>query len=225
MTDERGNTVDITALYAKLESHRGYMLRFAVAKLRDSADAEEVVQEAMVGALEGIAGFSGDSTLRTWLTSILKFKIVDFQRRAIRDRERFVSVNALDDSTDPEWFDRLFDKTGHWRASFAEWPSPDAALLQKQFFEVFESCLDKLPATARRVFIMREVMGASTEEICKDENITSSNCWVMLHRARITLRECLDRKWFQAQPNDPSRKPGVSTIYLQDGCETDDRED
>ncbi len=190
-------TKNNTHLFAEVEGHRGYLIRFATAKLRDAEQAEEVVQEALLAALDGIGSFSGQSTLRTWLTSILKFKIIDFQRRVIAERNQMVSAPDDDDSADPEWLDRLFDHTGHWRMKFAEWPNPDEALEQKEFFEVFERCMDKLPKAASRVFFKREVMGVETDEICKEEAITSSNCWVILHRARVSLRECLERNWFQ----------------------------
>ncbi len=186
-----------SALFAEIESHRSYMLRFATAKLRDADQAEEVVQEALLAALDGIGSFSRQSTLRTWVTSILKFKIIDFQRRVIGERARFASAPTDDDSTDPEWFDKMFDDTGHWQPRLPEWANPDGALEQKQFFAVFESCMDKLPRAASRIFFKREVMGMDTDEICKEEEITASNCWVMLHRARMALRECLERNWFQ----------------------------
>ncbi len=183
-------------LFTEVDSHRGYLLRYATARLRDGMQAEEVVQEALLAALTGIDSFSGQSTLRTWLTAILKFKIIDLQRSLISDRAHFVSASSEDDSADPEWLDRLFDDSGHWHARFAEWPNPDQALEQKEFFQAFEQCLDKLPEAAGRVFFKREVMGADTGDICKEEGITTSNCWVMLHRARVSLRECLERNWF-----------------------------
>lgn len=185
------------ALFVEVETHRGYMLRFATAKLRDMDQAEEVVQEALLAALDGIGSFSGQSTLRTWLTSILKFKIIDFQRRVISERAHFANASQEDDSADPEWQDKMYDDTGHWQPRLKAWGNPDGALEQKQFFNVFERCMDKLPAATSRVFFKREVMGVETDEICKEEEISASNCWVMLHRARLALRECLDRNWFQ----------------------------
>ena len=187
----------VAVLFAEIESHRSYMMRFAVAKLRDAQQADEVVQEALLAALDGVGGFSGQSSLRTWLTSILKFKIIDFQRRVISERAHFAVAPEEDDSADPEWMERMFDNTGHWSPRLGEWANPDGALEQKQFFEVFERCMDKLPKAAGRVFFKREVMGVDTDAICKEEDISASNCWVMLHRARLALRECLDRNWFQ----------------------------
>ena len=187
----------IAALYAEVETHRGYLLRFAIAKLRDREPAEEVVQEALLAALEGVGGFAGQSSLRTWLTSILKFKIIDFQRRIISERAQLAVAPEESDGADPQWMERMYDASGHWNPALGEWASPDGALEQKQFFDVFERCMDRLPAATSRVFFKREVMGIDTGDICKDEAISASNCWVMLHRARLALRECLDRSWFQ----------------------------
>jgi RNA polymerase sigma-70 factor, ECF subfamily len=183
-------------LFIEIESHRSYLLRFATARLREADAAEEVVQEALLAALDGISNFAGGSTLRTWLTSILKFKIIDFQRRVVTERERFVQPPAETEDSDTTWFDRMFDETGHWRAPMSTWATPDDAASQKAFFAAFERCMDKLPAATARVFFQREVLGEETEDICKAETISSSNCWVILHRARLSLRECLDRSWF-----------------------------
>lgn len=185
-----------TTLFSEIESHRSYLIRFAIARLREADAAEEVVQEALLAALDGIGSFAGGSTLRTWLTSILKFKIIDFQRRAVTERERFVQPPAETEEADTAWFDRMFDETGHWQSPISSWSAPDDAASQKAFFEAFERCMDKLPAATARVFFQREVLGEETEDICKAETISSSNCWVILHRARLSLRECLDRSWF-----------------------------
>ncbi len=184
-------------MFAAIETERPYLMRFALAKLRDEDKAEEAVQETMLAALTGIDRFAGASSLRTWLTGILKFKMIDYQRRVVVERERFAAVPAAGaEDAGTDWLDQLFDETGHWRAEFGTWALPDVAHEQAEFFAVFERCMDKLPTTAARVFFQREVMGADTDEICKDEEITASNCWVILHRARIGLRECLDHNWF-----------------------------
>jgi RNA polymerase sigma-70 factor (ECF subfamily) len=181
--------------YAEIESHRPYLLRYALAQLRDMQLAEEAVQEALLAALEGLDGFGGKSALRTWLTSILRFKIVDLQRRAVSDRAHLESTDFSDPS-DESWLDDLFDATGHWRDPPRAWGDPEAAFEQRRFWEAFERCLDRLPATAGRVFFKREVMGEETQTICKDEGISASNCWVILHRSRIALRSCLEKHWF-----------------------------
>ena len=182
--------------FAEIESHRPYLVRYATAQLRDAALAEEVVQEALLAALEGVAGFGGRSSMRTWLTSILRFKVVDLQRRTIAERARTAFEPAELDDDGEAWLDRLFDDTGHWREPPAAWADPEAALEQRRFWEAFEGCLAGLPPGHQRVFFKREVLGEETETICKEEGITPSNCWVILHRARLALRGCLEKRWF-----------------------------
>ena len=99
-------------------------------------------------------------------------------------------------SDEEGWLDELFDETGHWRQAPQAWSDPEAALEQRRFWEAFERCLDRLPAAGGRVFFKREILGEETPVICKDEGITASNCWVILHRARLALRSCLESHWF-----------------------------
>jgi RNA polymerase sigma-70 factor, ECF subfamily len=185
-------------LFAEIEAERAYLIRFALSKVRDADVAEEVVQEALLAALSGINSFQGDSSLRTWLTSILKFKIIDHQRSAATNRERYATAPAeqSEDGSSVDWLDQLFDETGHWRADMGTWAMPEAAHEQQAFFVALERCMDKLPKATARVFFQREVIGEDTDVICKEEGISSSNCWVMLHRARMGLRECLQKNWF-----------------------------
>jgi RNA polymerase sigma-70 factor (ECF subfamily) len=175
-----------------LEQHRGYLLRVARLQLRDEALAEDVVQETLLAALSG-SGFSGKSSLRTWLTGILKHKIVD----AIRARRREpLAMASLEEETDLDEFDPLFKDDGSWSAPPAEWGDPENALSRQQFFDVMQFCLEKLPPNTARVFMMREVMDLTTEEICKELTITANNLWVILYRARMALRMCLEQNWF-----------------------------
>ena len=176
----------------QVQGHRDYLLRYAALQLRDPGTAEDVVQETLLAALEGAAGFQGRSNLRTWLTGILKHKIVDAIRRAARE-----TTIADGDDGDGSEFDRLFDANGHWVEHPEAWNDPDASLQQKQFFEVLEKCLAKLPAKTARVFMMREHLGIETETICKEVGVTSTHCWVLLYRARMALQQCLHANWFR----------------------------
>jgi RNA polymerase sigma-70 factor (ECF subfamily) len=182
--------------FAQIESHRPYLVRYALSQLRDSQLAEEAVQEALLSALESLSNFEGKSSLRTWLTSILRFKVIDLQRRAVSDRTHLEPTDFAAEAGDDAWLDDLFDETGHWRVAPNAWSNPEAALEQRRFWETFERCLDKLPAAGGRVFFKREIAGEETETICKEEGITASNCWVILHRARLSLRACLEMNWF-----------------------------
>src|SRR5258708_12408751 len=111
--------------FAEIESHRPYLVRYALAQLRDAQLAEEAVQEALLAALEGIAGFGGKSTLRTWLTSILRFKIADLQRRLVSERARIESPDPWAECDGESWLDELFDETGHWRDPPSAWGNPE----------------------------------------------------------------------------------------------------
>jgi len=177
---------------SRCNSHRGYLLRVAVLQLRDNDVAEDVVQDTLLAALQGAGGFSGKSSLKTWLTGILKHKIVD----VIRRKGRQPVFASLDEECQIDDLDALFDETGHWENPPADWGNPESALSQQQFFDVMQMCLEKLPPNTARVFVMREVMDLTSEEICKELSITSTNLWVILYRARIALRQCLEQNWF-----------------------------
>lgn len=173
----------------ELEALRPYLLRYASLHLRNRDAAEDAVQETLLAALAAEAGFAGRSNLRTWATGILKHKIVDAIRRAGRERP-LEGEAALDD------FDALFDERGHWQAHPERWSDPDGALEQKRFLAALERCLEGLPPRTAQAFLLREHMGLETAEICKELGVTSTHCWVLLYRARMALRECLEKSWF-----------------------------
>jgi len=177
---------------SRCNAHRGYLLRVATLQLRDNDLAEDVVQDTLLAALQGATGFSGRSSLKTWLTGILKHKIVDVIRRKAREPV----FAALEDECQLDDLDALFDESGHWDNPPAEWGDPESQLSRQQFFDILQFCLDKLPPNTARVFMMREVLELSSSEICKELTITSTNLWVILYRARVALRQCLEQNWF-----------------------------
>ncbi len=170
----------------RVEGERPYLLRYAALQLRDRHTAEDVVQETLLAALVGEASFGGRSNLRTWLTGILKHKIVDAIRRASREAP----------AADEDQMEELFDESGHWRDMPSAWADPDASLEQKEFFAKLEECLSRLPARTAQAFMMREHLGFETDEICKELGVTPTHCWVLLYRARMALRLCLEHNWF-----------------------------
>jgi RNA polymerase sigma-70 factor (ECF subfamily) len=178
---------------AEIESHRGYLMRIAQLQLHDRDSAEDAVQETLLAALAARDGFSGRSSLKTWLTGILKHKVVD----AIRRRQREPRATAsFEEELDLDDFDALFRSNGAWEAPPADWGDPVAALDRREFLDIVDFCLDKLPPNTGRVFMMREVMELETDEICKELAITANNLWVILYRARVSLRQCLEQNWF-----------------------------
>ncbi|HTE15821.1 MAG TPA: sigma-70 family RNA polymerase sigma factor [Burkholderiales bacterium] len=176
----------------QVEQHRSYLLRYAMLQLRDAGAAEDAVQDTLIAALEGFDRFSGNSSVKTWLTGILKHKIIDHLRRQSREQPL---VND-DERSEADAVDALFKSDGHWESRPGAWGNPDQSLENKKFLEALEKCTQNLPAKTARVFMMRDVMEIDTEDICKELGITSTNCWVMLHRARLSLRECLQITWF-----------------------------
>ena len=169
------------------------LLRFAQLQLRNDSMAEDVVSETLLAILEKPDNFEGRSTLRTYATGILKFKIID----VLRKRGREVHIEPLADQSIDDALDALFIADGHWQEAPQAWHQPERALEQNQFFEVLQTCVDRLPAKMGRVFMMREWLEKEMEDICEELGITANNCGVMLFRARMQLRECLDRNWFQ----------------------------
>lgn len=180
----------------ELNALRPDLLRFAHLQLRDAGAAEDAVQETLLAAFTGSHRFESRSAYKTWLFSILRNKIIDIIRR--QTREIPATSLADDEAGDDLLGETLFDQRGHWQpaAQPGRWADPEAAFEQQQFWRVFEACLDHLPAKTARVFMMREFLGLQTDEICKEAGISSSNCWVVLHRARLGLRTCLENKWF-----------------------------
>ena len=181
---------------AFLESLRAQMLRFARLQLGDDDQAEDAVQEALIGALKNQQAFAGRAAFRTWVYGILKHKISD----ALRARARTPSLGTGADPRDEdgEELGELFDERGHWLKGAAptRWADPEGSFSDRQFWVVFEACLDKLPPVQGRVFMMREFVGLEAPEICKSAGVSQTNLYVLLHRARLRLRECLDGTWY-----------------------------
>ena len=180
---------------AELEALRPYLVRYASLQLRNPDAAEDAVQETLLAALSAQDSFEGRANLRTWVTGILKHKIVDTIRRSSRE----APLAGPGDEESTADFDALFDERGHWQEHPSPWEDPDGALHQKQFLAALEACLAGLPARTSQVFLMREHLGLETAEICKELGLTSTHCWVLLYRARMALRECLDKTWFAAK--------------------------
>jgi len=171
------------------------MLRFAELQLRNRETAEDLVQEAIESALRHSSSFAGHSTLKTWVFAILRNRIIDHLRQA----DRCVNLSSLveEDEDLEQRLEVLFNESGSWKEGHrpATWPGPEQALQSQQFWNVFEACLTVLPDKTSRVFMMREFLGFEAGEICSQLGITMTNCHVILHRARLKLRECMDIGW------------------------------
>ncbi len=183
----------MTDFALQIEMLRPQLLRFARTQLRNEAWAEDAVSESLVAALERPASFGGQSQLKSWLIGILKHKLVDQLRRNTREAALVMGEDGED------FDDALFLPDGHWREAPQDWGDPDAACSRTQFFEILQACCDHLPPVQARVFMMREWLELDSGEICKELAITTTNLWVLLHRARLRLRDCLQVRWFDGE--------------------------
>ncbi len=175
---------------------RGQMLKFATLQLSDPHLAEDTVQEALIGALRNTDSFRRQSALKTWVFAILKNKIADVLRQKTRRSE--VSHSSIDDEGDDN-LDKIFNARGFWQTDEKpmSWSQPLESLQKDHFWLVFEACLEHLPANQARLFMMREFIQLDAAEICQSLDISTSNLHVMLYRARLRLRECLENNWFK----------------------------
>ncbi len=180
----------------QLVAQRGYLMRFARLQLRNDAWAEDAVSETLLAALAKPLAFEARSQLKTWLVGILKHKIIDALRQ--RQREVALDIGSDDDRADP--MDHMpFKADGHFAEKPADWGNPEQDLKSRQFMAVMDACTQKLPPAQGRLFLMREWLEMSSEEICKELALTPTNLYVQLHRARLRLRECLELNWFAAR--------------------------
>ncbi|WP_444999592.1 sigma-70 family RNA polymerase sigma factor [Halomonas mongoliensis] len=181
----------------RLTAVRPRLLSFARLHLRDNALAEDAVQEAIMAAIEKDASFAGRSGYETWVFGILKYKILD----VMRYQKRQGRLQPLENESDDDAIDRQFQENGRWQhnARPASWGEPDRVFESERFWQVFDACMIALPESSARVFSLRELMGLSTEEICRELGIRENNCWVILHRARLRLRACLEQGWLKEE--------------------------
>lgn len=190
--------LDRDELQQRLPTLRPRLLAFARLQLGNETQAEDLVQEALIAAWEGLDRFAGSAKLETWVFGILKHKLLD----AIRHRSREIAT-GFDPDDMPE-IDGLFNQRAHWlpAARPQRWQEPEQACVKDGFWQVFDFCVLHLPESTARVFSMRELMGLETVEICAALGISEQNCWVILHRARLKLRACLENGWFGKEGNN-----------------------
>ena len=173
-----------------LQDHGDYLFRFAMLKVKDIALAEDMVQDALLAGISSIDSFSSRSSIRTWLVSILKNKLIDH----FRSHGKEVAAGDLIDEA-VMGVEEFFDKAGRWADMPKAFPNPDSALESKQFWKVYEDCLSRLKPQQAEVFVAREIQGMSNEEIRETLEISSSYVWVLMHRARLALGKCLEIHW------------------------------
>lgn len=184
-------------LDAELAQHRSFLMKLARGQLRDQGLAEDAVQETLVAAWQNQQSFAGRSTVRTWLVSILRYKLIDALRSQTRQPVTLIDHNEYEESD----FDVLFNHANQWREQPEPWgefvdfaDGPQRQILQNQLMNLLELCVTKLPEQTGRIFLLREYLGFETGEITDHTGLQSGHVRVLLHRARLSLRTCLDIK-------------------------------
>ncbi len=173
-----------------LNKHGDYLYRYAMSRLHNEELAQDMLQETLLAGWKGYSKFAGQSSIRTWLVGILKHKIIDHIRREIRGRNLTESVESDPTST-------YFNANGSWNESPAAWKdNPEDLCSSDEFHQALEQCICKLPGKQQLVFRMRDIVGEDTPTVCKCCDITSTHLHVLLHRARLALRRCLNTHWF-----------------------------
>jgi len=167
-----------------------YLFRYALHRLRDSAAAEDAVQETFLAGIKGLDRYDGTIEIRFWLRGILRHKIIDHLRKKARE----MPVEDLDDYEKPDTF--LMKHSGIPTRTPLPWKfDPRQAFEDHEFWQIMESCTAKLPERLRLAFVLKELEGLSSPETCKVLSISPNNLWVMIHRARKQLKTCLEKNW------------------------------
>ena len=186
-----------------VEQHGGYLYRFALARVRREDAAEDLVQEALLAAWKGRAEFAGGASERTWLTAILKRKVIDWLRKRVREQ-----LHTDRDAAPDRFAADLFTRWGLWkRAPVRRVGAPGESLDREEFWAALNACLEKLPARQHDAFVLRYLDEAAGAEICRELGLSPSNLWVVLHRARLQMWWCLSRNWFGEEPQSEGPNP------------------
>lgn len=208
MAESENTELELTSKSAKqpdpalwVDQYGDSLYRFAYYRVNNSALAEDLVQDTFLAALKALDRFKGKASVKTWLTGILKNKIIDHYRK----NSRVTNFSEISSFYEDEK-DKAFKEDGHWRADASinpsEWrPEQVTNMDRKEFLEQFRLCADDLPEKIRQVFLLREVDGYSSPEICEMVGISKQNLWTILHRARMALRQCLEIHWFAPDKN------------------------
>ena len=181
-----------------VDLHGDYLFRYAMMRLRDGSLAEDAVQETLLSAIQAMATYGGKASERTWLTSILRHKIIDHFRKSSK------TVQFTDEDMDLAGVNKFFERDdawdGHWQVGLRPvdiGDNPEQLLERDELWQVMQKCMSGLPERVANVFSLREMEGLTSEEICEVFGLSPNNFWVIMHRARMMLRRCIEINWFK----------------------------
>lgn len=180
-----------------LVDHGRVLFAYAYSRVRDRDDAQEVVQETLLAAWRGHRRFAGKSSERTWLVGILKHRLADHWRDTLRQTRAMRSIETFDETETP---DELSDEFQQRYGAPSPWPDPYAALERREFWAIIADCIEALPARQAHAFSLCVLDGLGTREVCKILDVAPANLWVTLHRARMRMREQLEKRGFGGNP-------------------------
>jgi RNA polymerase sigma-70 factor (TIGR02943 family) len=175
-------------------NYADYLFRYAITRLSDQEQCRDLVQETFLAGLEKLDNFKGGSAEKTWLTAILKNKIIDIYRKKSSGLSRAMEAEDQD-YEQQEFFDPV---DGHWNVAHrpAEFGiEQQDPLVSKEFQQILQQCMQKLPALWFAVFSMKHMDDEATEFICTELKVSPSNFWVIIHRAKVSLRSCIQKNW------------------------------
>ena len=176
-----------------VEHYADMLYRYTLVRVKDPDVAEELVQSTFFAALKSQSSFAGKSTEKTWLFGILKHKTMDYFRS-------FKKNISIDMDSEEETHQIHFDSSGHMVPKPGNWNlNPEKATENKELAQVLAKCLNRLPDKFRSIFVLKEIDGMGSEEICNEFNIKPTNLWVILHRARNQLKLCLESNWLNTK--------------------------
>ena len=172
-----------------IDLYSDYLFNYTISRVSDREIAQDLVQDTFLAGLKSMKNFKGEASERTWLISILKRKIIDYYRKINSNKGKAeVRINYNDSESEGDWLEERvadpFDKTA------------EDTLQNSELGDAIHSCLEKLPKKQADVFKMKTILGYETEVICNELNITASNLWVIIHRARTGMADCLKQNWF-----------------------------
>jgi RNA polymerase sigma-70 factor (ECF subfamily) len=174
-----------------LEKYGDYLYRFALLRVNSRPVAEDLVQETLIAAIKGWEDFEGRSSVKTWLSGILKNKIFDYFRKESRRDVRSLTILESNDIVESH-----FTLLGLWNRFIPDWAShPEEHLRNREFYTILKSCISSLNEKSRKVFVLKVLDDLSSEEIREVLGLTDTNFWVLLHRAKMALRDCIETRW------------------------------
>ncbi|NOQ37197.1 MAG: sigma-70 family RNA polymerase sigma factor [Methylococcaceae bacterium] len=178
-----------------LSDYGDLLYRYAFSRVRSEAVAEDLLQETLLAAIQGVGKFNGKSSVSSWLVGILKHKIMDYYRKSQREMPLLTDADLGEDLMSHQ-----FDAQGNWQVDLADWLTPEASLDNEEFWKVYYQCQSRLSDTMARLFMLRVVDGVSTEDCCQILGFKTDNqLWVALSRTRMKLRQCLETHWFNQE--------------------------